>query len=46
MKTNFRRVLLRTVAGFKKAERLQGEGWQILLVGWDYVLLEKKEVTR
>ena len=36
----YTRIDLTTGKGFKKAERLQSQGWKVILVGIDYLLME------
>jgi len=42
MKYNYKRIDLKTKKDFDKAEKLQEDGWYIILIGVDYLLLEKK----
>jgi hypothetical protein len=39
----YKKVDLKTVKDFKKAERLQAQGWKPILAGFDTVLLEKRK---
>lgn len=39
----YKRVDLKTVKDFGKAERLQAQGWSVILLGADYVLLERQK---
>ena len=42
MKYNYKRIELKTKKDFDRAERLQLQGWYIVLIGTDYLLFEKK----
>jgi len=41
-KYKYKTISLRTVKGFKQAERLQSNGWRVYLAGIDSVRLEKE----
>ena len=42
MKYSYKKIDISTVAGLKKAERLQAKGWKAISVGTRNVLLEKQ----
>jgi hypothetical protein len=42
----YKRIDLRTVAGFKQAERLQAYGWTVASSGLDSVLMQKKTAVK
>jgi len=42
MKYNYKRIDLKTKKDFNRAEKLQENGWYIILIGIDYLLFEKK----
>jgi len=39
----YKRINQKTTQDIKKAEKLQANGWKIILVGIDYILLEKEK---
>jgi len=41
MKRKYKRIVLKSVKDFVIAERLQTQGWKVILSGFDYVLMEK-----
>jgi hypothetical protein len=41
MKRNYKRIALKSAKDFQKAEKLQTQGWKVILSGFDYVLMEK-----
>jgi hypothetical protein len=41
MKLKYKKLRLKTIKDFKKAETLQARGWKPILIGIDSILLEK-----
>jgi hypothetical protein len=41
MKLKYKRLPLNSEADFSTAEKFQAQGWRVILLGWNYVLLEK-----
>jgi len=43
MKRQYKNLRLRTVTDYKRAEALQARGWEVISIGWDFVIMEKEQ---